>query len=99
MKETNYIDSEGRNWMVKIPDSAPNSDAPLGIPIGPPSLQELDIPTNFEISLHNELFLRRIFTSKDVKRRRADVIDAIKSAYKMDAEKIYVHYLKWEEKL
>ena len=96
MKEAIYIDKEGRKWLVHLPNDAPNSDANTGIPIGPPSLDDLELPETYAIALHNELFRRKIWTSKDIKHRRVEVIDALKSAYKVDAEKIYAHYLKWE---
>ena len=98
MKDVSYTDDKGRQWMVSIPDDSPNSDANLGIPIGPPSLQGLNLPEHLEILLHNALFIRKIWTSKDIKHRRAEVIDAIKSVYKTDAEKIYVCYLEYEKK-
>ena len=85
--------------MVNIPDNAPNSDASVGVPIGPPSLAGLGLPGDLEIALHNQLFARKIWTSNDIKRSRADVISALKAAYKLDAEKIYVHYLDWEGNL
>lgn len=99
MRDVSYVDRDGRNWATRIPDSAPDSDAPLGILIGPPSLQDLGLPKDLEIALHNQLFFRKIFTSGDVKKRRVDVIGAIRDAYKIDAEKIYVHYLKLEGNL
>lgn len=99
MRETSYIDEDGRQWMVSLPDDSPNSDANLGIPIGPPSLKDLGLPKYLEILLHNALFIRKIWTSDDIKHRRAEVIDAVKSVYKTDAEKIYVHYLEYEKKL
>lgn len=98
MKDVSYTDNKGRQWMVSIPDDSPNSDANLGIPIGPPSLQGLKLPEHLEILLHNALFIRKIWTSDDIKHRRAKVIDAIKSVYKTDAEKIYAYYLEYEKK-
>ncbi len=99
MKTVTYTDEEGRNWVVQLPDDVPDSDARTGIPLGPPSLEDLSLPESISVVLHNELSRRRLFTSSDIKRRRAEVIDAVRTAYKVDAEKIYVHYLKWEGKL
>ncbi len=99
MKKTTYKDNDGRNWWVYLPDNAPSNEANTGIPIGPPSLEDLEIPKSFEVALHNQLFNRKIFTSADIKRRRADVVSAIRSAYKTDSETLYAHYLKWEGNL
>lgn len=99
MREVSYTDKEGRQWMVSIPDDSPNSYANLGIPIGPPSLQGLELPEHLEVLLHNALFIRKIWTSNDIKHRRAEVVDAVKSVYKADAEKIYAYYLKCEKEL
>lgn len=96
MKDVKYIDSGGRIWWVKIPDNLPDSEARLGIPIGPPSLEGLGLPEEIEISLHNQLAARRIFTSRDIKTRRADVLAAIQGALKLDTEKILTLYKHWE---
>ena len=96
MKEVSYKDRAGRYWMVSVPDKAKKSEFTSGIPVGPPSLESLDLSKTIEISLHNNLFQRKIWTSKDFKHRRNEVVDAIRSAYKADAEKLYAHYLAWE---
>ena len=98
MRESSYTDKDGRQWMVKVPEDS-TVDASAGIPVGPPSLLELGLPKDLEVELHNQLFSRKIWTSNDIKRRRPEVIDAIRHAYKMDSQKIYVHYLRYEGKL
>ena len=96
MREVSYTDHKGRMWMVRLPNGAPDSDAPLGIPIGPHSLEELGLSEELEVALHNQLFSRKIFTSRDVKAKRAEVILAIKGALKLDSEKIYALFLNTE---
>ena len=96
IRELSYLDRAGRTWWVKLPEGIPDSDAPLGIPVGPPSLESLGLPEEIEVALHNQLAARRIFTAKDVKTRRADVSAAIQGALKIDTEKIYGLYLNWE---
>lgn len=96
MKELAYSDKIGRTWYVKLPEGIPDSDAPLGIPIGPPSLEALGLPEEIEVALHNQLAARRIFTAKDIKARRADVLAAIQGALRLDTEKVYELYLNWE---
>ena len=96
MREVSYTDIKGRMWRVKLPDGVPDSDAPLGIPVGPPPLEELGLPEDIEIALHNQLFSRRIFTVKDIKRNRADALAAIQGALKLDVEKLHSLYLIYE---
>lgn len=96
MKELSYKDRLNRTWYVKLPEGIPDSDAPLGIPIGPPSLESLGLPEEIEIALHNQLAARRIFTARDVKIHRAEVSAAIQGALKLDTERIYTLYLSWE---
>lgn len=96
MKEVAYTDLSGRSWLVKLPDNASNTDAPLGIPVGPPPLESLGLPEDIEIALHNQLFSRHIFTSRDIKRNRANVVAAIQGALKLDVEKIYNFFLTYE---
>ena len=96
MKEVSYIGAGGRIWWVRLPDNLPDSEAQLGIPIGPPSLEGLGLPEEIEIALHNQLAARRIFTSRDIKTRRADVLAAIQGALKLDSEKIRNLYKHWE---
>ena len=96
MKETTYTDLRGRRWLVKLPEDMPESDANMGIPIGPPSLAELNLPEEIEIALHNQLYSRKIFTAMDVRRKRQDVAAAIAGALKLGTEQILELYLKME---
>ena len=83
-REASYTDSEGRQWAVTLPDHAPDADAPLGIPIGPPSLEALGLPIDVEVRIHNALFSRRLFTYRDVKGRRSRIMGALQAALKVD---------------
>lgn len=85
MRETHYIDHEGRYWCVLLPDDAPESDAPKGIPVGPPSLEALGLPAATEIRLHNQLYARGIFTERDARRRVQDLQAALSAAFRVDA--------------
>ncbi len=98
MKQTSYVDEEGRHHAVMLPDGVGEEDASQGLPLGPPSLAPLGLPEDVEIRLHNQLFSRRIFTSKDVRKRRIDVFGALQAAFKVDTEKIIQIYLAQEVK-
>ena len=83
-REVTYTDEAGRKFLVSLPAGAPDSDAPLGAFIGPPSLARLGLPERIEIALHNELFNRGIFRSKDARHRRNEVDAALKAVLRVD---------------
>lgn len=66
--------------MVLLPDGAPELDAPMGIPVGPPSTEELGLPEEVQVRLHNALVERGLLTEGDIKRRRGDIVGAIQAA-------------------
>lgn len=98
MKQTQYTDEKGRCHAVMLPDGVPDEDAAKGLPLGPPSLESLGLPEELEIRLHNQLFSRHLFTAKDVRARRIDVLGSLMGAFKLDAEKIVQVYLSQEVK-
>lgn len=93
LKEVDWVDEEGRIWRTLIPQSVSDSEAQRGVPIGPPSLEDLELPLTLEVRLHNQLHARRLFTIKDVKARRRDVVGALLAVFKIDAQRIVGLYL------
>ena len=75
-----------------LPDNAPDTDASLGMFVGPPPLTDLSLPDDVEVELHNQLFARRIFTVADVKARPMDVFAALQAALKVETNKIIELY-------
>jgi hypothetical protein len=96
VRQSSYTDEEGRHWSVSLPDGVPETDAALGIPLGPISLEPLGLPLEVEVRLHNQLFARRIFTVSDVKARRVDIFGALQAAFRVDTERIAQLYLAQE---
>jgi hypothetical protein len=92
MRETSYTDDDGRRWAVSLPDGVPESDAALGIPLGPPSLAPLGLPLDVEVRIHNQLFGRRLFTPRDVKTRRMEILGALQAALGVDIVAIAALY-------
>lgn len=88
MREVDYTDDEGRWHRVLLPESAPDSAAHRGIPVGPPDLRALELPRDVEIRLHNQLFHRRLFTERDVRARGHDVLSALQSALRVSVQAI-----------
>jgi hypothetical protein len=92
LREASWEDTEGRKWAVLLPESALDSEAALGIPVGPPSLESLALPIEVEVRLHNQLFDRRLLTTRDVKNRPADVMGALLAALKVDKQRLIAVY-------
>lgn len=93
MRRSDYQDQEGRRWAVWLPEGVPDHDAHLGIPIGPPSLDALDLPLRVAVRMHNELYARRLFTGQDVRRNPEAIAQAVRAAYKVDTADILNLYL------
>lgn len=83
-----YKDPDGRWKVVLLPEGASEEEAERGIPIGPPPLSELGLPLETEVRLNNELYHRDIITPTDALRRRGDIVSAIQSVFKIDAESV-----------
>lgn len=88
LREATWIDADGRRWVTLLPARAPDSDAVVGIPVGPPSLEELGLPLPIEVRLHNELVSRRLLTLVDLRRRPGEIEAALRAALRVDATAI-----------
>lgn len=83
--------------MRELPAGVPDSDADLGIPVGPPPLTALGLPEDTEIRLHNELFHRGLLRAEDLKRHMAEVVAALQAALRVDAGRVAECYRPKEE--
>lgn len=92
LRRVEWKDRAGRFFVSLIPEGRPDSEAPQGIPVGPPSLSPLGLSKDIEIRLHNELFHRGLLTVNDVKGRQQDVISALQSAFKVAAAEVISLY-------
>lgn len=92
MRNVVWRDAEGRWNVSALPDSAPDSDASRGVPIGPPSLAALRLPKDIEVRLHNELYHRGILTERDAARRMQDVQSALAAALRLSVHKVVALY-------
>jgi len=98
MRQVSYEDDKGRFWMVSLPEGVPDSDASMGIPVGPPPFESLGLPEDIEIELHNQLFHRGLLTAKDLKRRRGEIISALIHSLGVTGRDIIQLYLNPPEK-
>lgn len=97
MREAVKEDEKGRKWLVLIPDTAPDSEAQMGIVVGPPSLDSLRLPEHIAIKLHNGLFDRGLFREQDVKQRRQEVVSALLHAIGADVRRVVNLYSEVEK--
>lgn len=88
MRRAQYTDRKGRVHVVELPDGKPDSEAAMGIPIGPPPLEALGLPQEIEVRLHNQLAARGILTAADAKRGRKDIFAALQKALAVDITRI-----------
>jgi hypothetical protein len=92
LRRATYTDETGRRWAVMLPEGASDDDADIGIPVGPPPMDALDLPERVAVVLHNELHDRGMLTLQDASRNRHELHAAIMAAYKVDAESVMAQY-------
>lgn len=92
MRRASYEDSDGRKWAVWLPEGVDDSDASMGLPLGPPSLESLGLPLELEVRLHNNLFDSGLFTWADVKHRRQHLVSAIRAMLSPTTEHLLTLY-------
>lgn len=80
------IEKLGRKYRVIVPDNADPSMWQYGIVVGPPDLASLGLPPSIEVRLHQELFVRGLITRADVRLRGSELVAALQTALKVDAQ-------------
>ena len=91
-----YVDSEGRKSIRRVPQDMLPADYGMGILVGPPPLESMGFPEVIEVKLNNELFNRRLITFADVRRRPQDLFAALQATFKQDVQKIQRLYRDFE---
>lgn len=71
-----------------MPDKRPDSEARVGVPLGPPPLTDLGLPLEVEVRLHNQLFDRGLIYERDARQRPSEVVSAVIAAYRVDASRV-----------
>lgn len=82
------IEKLGKRYKVQVPDEAEEHLWQYGVVLGPPDLSSLGLPPSIEVRLHNELHVRGLITKADLARRTPDVVAAIQTALKLDAQRV-----------
>lgn len=80
LRPVEWVDLSGRHRLRGLPAGVPDSEAEFGVPLGPPPLDELDLPDDVLLKLHNELYSRAIISASDAQRRRSEVAAAVATA-------------------
>ena len=94
LKEVTHTDKDGRMSVVRLPDSASESESHMGILVGPPSLESLELPLDVEVRLHNQLFERKLFTLEDVRRKHGQLMAAMMAAFKPHTSSLMRIYME-----
>lgn len=92
LRVVDYRDAEGRTVRVLLPEEADDSDAPIGLVVGPPDLTALGLPTAIEVRLNNELHSRGLFTLHDARRRFRDLEAAVRAALRFEVSRVMAMY-------
>jgi len=90
LRKVEYTDREGRIFITQLPEGVPDSQAEIGIPVGPPDLTELHLPIETEVRLNNALVRRELIEAKDASVER--IREALMAALKVDAQRIALLY-------
>lgn len=92
LRTVEYEDPEGRKWLRGLPDGVPDTQAVIGVPIGPPPLAALGLPLQIEVRLHNQLYARGLYTEREARSKLPDLQSAISSALRVDANELLKVY-------
>ncbi len=92
MRPLNYTDPAGYTRRVLLPDNAPDSDAALGVVLGPPDLEPLGLPIGLERRLNAELVNRGLFTYNDVLKHPGELKAAWQTALGVDTSRLMSLY-------
>lgn len=90
-----YEDDDGKRWMVLVPKGR-ESEASMGIVLGPPDVSTLGLPPAVAFRLHNELFDRGIIELTDATKRTQEIFAALQAAYRIDVVRVLSLYAAQE---
>jgi len=97
MKQVEWQDERGRKFISKLENHEPDENAPMGIFVGPPDIvDELGLPEEVAVLLHNELFARKLYTMKDITRQPNQLFAALQRAFNVSVQKIMSLYSEYE---
>lgn len=92
MRRVDWLDDAGRWHASGLPHGVPDSEAAIGVPLGPPDLAPLELPLAVEVRLHNALFRRELLTAGDIRNNLQAVQSALSAALRVDVHTIAALY-------
>lgn len=99
MKQVEYTDERGRKYIVSLPTNVPDSEAEKGILIGPPDVVDvLGLYEPLATRLHNELFVNKLWTVKEVRRNPKLLFSIFQRVLKVDVHRLMSAYMELERK-
>lgn len=85
MRTVDWTDHRGRNYRSYLPDNVPDSQAEIGILIGPPDIvDEVGIPEPLATRLHNLLHRRGLYNIRAARKNPNALQGALQAALKVD---------------
>ena len=98
MRQIDYTDERGRKYRVLLPDDAPDEQAPVGIPVGPPDVvDDLGLPPETATRLHNALFRHGLWNAAIAAKNANLLMQAVLSTFKIDAQVLQEAFYKLEK--
>lgn len=91
-KVVQHKTKDGFLFDVIVPEGSPAKHTEFGVRVGPPDLSNLGLPKEVERRLNNALYARKLFTVRDVKNRRQDVVSAWQAVLAVDVSRIVETY-------
>lgn len=93
-----WEDERGRKQASLLPDRAPDSDAPKGVPLLSVDVDELGLPEPFSTNLHNALVGRALWDLKAVKKQKGGdaLFGALMAALKVSVVELMLLYRRSE---
>lgn len=98
MKQVEWKDERGRKFISHLENHEPDEDAHKGVLIGPPDVvDDLGLPEEFAVVLHNQLFSRKLWTLKDIQKQPQQLVGALQAAFGVNVQKIMSLYAEYEK--
>ena len=98
MRALNYTNDNGRTYRVNLPDDAPDEDAPMGIPVGPPDVVDyLGLPEPLATRLHNLLHEKELWDVAALRKRPQALMSIWQAALKMDVNRLHQAFIESEK--
>lgn len=98
MRKVEWKDERGRMFLSMLENFEDDSKASQGIVVGPPNIvDDLNLPEDVAVRLHNQLFQRKLWTLRDINKQPQQLFAALQSALNIDVQKIMSLYAEYEK--